>query len=181
MDRSDGPMCELAVELDGDPLGPPNRVYFMAFDAAIDLGKGDVAPPAQLEEGVFEVGPRAAELRDVAIERRPQGGTARVAPGKDVADLVGAGVASVQSLRKGATELSASVGIQDWTQNCGDGATHSITQGGEILWQGPSLGTYDSAVSTGVVAVQPGPIHLIVSPNAEYSCDTAVWADVELR
>lgn len=84
-------------------------------------------------------------------------------------------------LPAGTTELSGWFGLQDWVQKCGDGATGSIVQGGRTLWTSPSRGTYDEAVATGTVAVEAGTIQLVTSPNAEYSCDTAVWADVMVR
>lgn len=77
----------------------------------------------------------------------------------------------------GATSLRGAVGLQDWNQVCGDGATFSIEQAGVTLWTSGSRATYDPA-EVFVVAVAPGPLTLRAAPNAEYSCDTAAWLDV---
>ncbi len=81
----------------------------------------------------------------------------------------------------GVTSFSAMVGLQDWTQRCGDGATFSVVQDDATLWTSPPIVNYDDAVATGTIGVSPGELRLVASPNAEYSCDTAAWVDVELR
>lgn len=81
------------------------------------------------------------------------------------------------TIPQGATTLSAGIGLQDWVQRCGDGVTASIEQGGVTLWQSTSRANYDPVVATGDIAVQPGELHLLTSPNGEYSCDTAAWVD----
>lgn len=82
---------------------------------------------------------------------------------------------------EGASVFSAGVGLQDWAQQCGDGATFSVVQNGATLWQSSTLRNYDAAVATGEIAVSAGPLHLMVAANAEYSCDTAAWVDVAVR
>lgn len=87
----------------------------------------------------------------------------------------------VLNVPAGVSRFRGAVGLQDWGQQCGDGATFSLVQGGVTLWTSPPRANYDPAVATGDVAVEPGELHLVASPNAEYSCDTAAWVDVELR
>ncbi len=82
------------------------------------------------------------------------------------------------TLPEGVTHLSAAVGLQDWVQQCGDGATFSVTQDGVTLWTSQPRANYDEPEATGTLAVVPGEIHLVASPNSEYSCDTAAWVDV---
>jgi hypothetical protein len=79
------------------------------------------------------------------------------------------------------SSLTGGVGLQDWMQVCGDGASFFVEQGGVTLWSSGSLGTYDPAVDMGSVSVEPGRLSLRVSPNAEYSCDTAAWLDLRLH
>lgn len=81
----------------------------------------------------------------------------------------------------GMSSLTGGVGLQDWMQVCGDGASFFVEQGGVTLWSSGSLGTYDPAVDMGSVSVEPGRLSLRVSPNAEYSCDTAAWLDLRLH
>ncbi len=77
----------------------------------------------------------------------------------------------------GVTRLVGKAGLQDWAQQCGDGATFAVVQGGATLWQSGTITNYAPAEAFDVV-VAPGPLTLSTSPNAEYSCDTAVWVDV---
>jgi hypothetical protein len=87
----------------------------------------------------------------------------------------------VVTVPEGYTTLTAWVGLQDWNQQCGDGATFRVEQGGEVLWDSATVVNYGDAVPTSTVDVAAGELHFIADPNAEYSCDVAVWADVELR
>ncbi len=80
----------------------------------------------------------------------------------------------------GATTLSGAVGLQDWVQQCGDGASFAIVQGGVTLWSSPVLANYDPAVTTDAVPISPGALRLVTLPNGEYSCDTAAWLDVRV-
>ncbi len=77
--------------------------------------------------------------------------------------------------------LSGRVGAQDWVQVCGNGMTFEVWQGGVQLWASGVVRNYDEAVSMGAIAVSPGAVDLIAGHNGEYSCDTAVWADVRVR
>lgn len=80
----------------------------------------------------------------------------------------------------GVTRLTGAVGLQDWAQVCGDGAAFSVVQGGTTLWSSGVVRGYADAVPF-AVDVAPGALRLVVSPNAEYSCDTAAWLDVRGR
>lgn len=80
----------------------------------------------------------------------------------------------------GCDVLSARVGLQDWDQACGDGATFRIEQGGAELWRSATLANYSPAEPTGDIAVAAGALTLIADPNGDYACDTAVWADLEV-
>ncbi|MFN7143703.1 MAG: CotH kinase family protein, partial [Myxococcota bacterium] len=77
----------------------------------------------------------------------------------------------------GVTRLTGAVGLQDWAQTCGDGATFAIVQAGTTLWESGTLLNYTAAEAFDV-AVSPGALTLVASPNAAYSCDTAAWVDV---
>lgn len=81
----------------------------------------------------------------------------------------------------GMSTLSGRVGAQDWVQVCGNGMTFEVWQGGVQLWASGVVRNYDEAVSMGAIAVSPGAVDLIAGHNGEYSCDTAVWADVRVR
>jgi hypothetical protein len=76
--------------------------------------------------------------------------------------------------------LTGAVGIQDWNQRCGDGATFQVSQGGAVLWESGSLGTYDPAESFGPVAVSPGTVTLSTGVNGGYACDTTSWLGLAL-
>jgi hypothetical protein len=80
----------------------------------------------------------------------------------------------------GITTLHGKAGLQDWNQVCGDGAVFSVTQNGQTLWSSDVRHNYDAATDLGTVLIQPGNLELRVSPNGEYSCDTAVWVDVQV-
>lgn len=81
------------------------------------------------------------------------------------------------TIPRGVTRLTGRAGLQDWAQACGDGATFAIFQVGATLWSSGTLVNYTAAEAFDV-AVAPGPVTLVASPNAEYSCDTASWIDV---
>lgn len=81
----------------------------------------------------------------------------------------------------GADTVTGRVGIQDWVQVCGNGVAFEIWQGGVQLWSSGIVANYAAAVDIGSVAVTPGSVHLVVTPNGEYSCDTAAWLDVRVR
>ena len=81
----------------------------------------------------------------------------------------------------GATIMSAGVGLQDWVQQCGDGASFAIVQDRITLWESAVRRNYEPVLGTGEVRVSPGELHLVSSPNTEYSCDTAAWVDVVVR
>ena len=85
------------------------------------------------------------------------------------------------TLPAGVTALTGAVGLQDWNQTCGDGATFEIKPDGAVRWESGVLENYDAAVDFGTLAVAPGELVLTASPNAEYSCDTAAWLDVRVR
>lgn len=76
--------------------------------------------------------------------------------------------------------LRGAVGLQDWRQRCGNGASFAIAQNGVELWASPARGSYDPAVAFGPIDVAAGPLVLTTSPRGEYSCDTAAWLDLEL-
>jgi len=78
-------------------------------------------------------------------------------------------------------QLSGAVGLQDWNQRCGDGATFQVVQDGEVLWSSPTLATYDPAVSFGPVTVVPGSVLLQTEVNGAYTCDTTSWLDLALE
>lgn len=80
----------------------------------------------------------------------------------------------------GATRLVGLAGLQDWMQQCGDGATFAIEQGGRTLWSNGTLLNHQDAVAFDV-AVAPGELRLLTAVNTEYSCDTTVWAEVYAR
>lgn len=77
----------------------------------------------------------------------------------------------------GYATLSGAVGLQDWNQQCGDGARFRVEQGGAVLWQSDVVRNYDDAVPFSV-AIGAGALSLVADPVTEYSCDTAVWVDV---
>lgn len=81
----------------------------------------------------------------------------------------------------GMSTLTGRVGAQDWVQVCGNGMTFQVWQNGVELWASGVVMNYDKAVSMGSVAVVPGTVELVAGHNGEYSCDTAVWADVRVR
>lgn len=76
--------------------------------------------------------------------------------------------------------LQGAVGLQDWNQRCGDGASFRVEQGGATLWASGVRANYDAPLDMGAIAVRPGALTLTTDPGAEYSCDTTVWADVTL-
>jgi hypothetical protein len=78
-----------------------------------------------------------------------------------------------------AGRLSGKAGLQDWAQTCGDGAVFAIVQDGRTLWTSDTMRNYAPAEAFDV-DVAAGTVTLQTTPNAEYSCDTAVWADVWL-
>ena len=75
--------------------------------------------------------------------------------------------------------LRGKAGLQDWRQRCGDGAAFAIRQGGVDLWTSGLRKNYDAALAFDV-ELAPGPATLVTTPNAEYSCDTTSWLDLEL-
>lgn len=81
----------------------------------------------------------------------------------------------------GKTTLYGKVGLQDWNQRCGDGATFTITQNGVTLYQSGALGNYSAAEDIGALPVSAGSVTLITSPNSEYSCDTTAWLDLRVE
>ncbi|MFZ5482304.1 MAG: CotH kinase family protein [Myxococcota bacterium] len=80
---------------------------------------------------------------------------------------------------EGYARLTGAAGLQDWNQQCGDGATFAIEQAGETLWRSDGVANYDAAVPFDV-QVSQGTLTLVADPAAEYSCDTAAWVDVWL-
>lgn len=76
----------------------------------------------------------------------------------------------------GVTRLVGKAGLQDWVQQCGDGAVFAIRQG-TTLWESDTLRNYDAAAAF-EVEVSPGALTLVTTTNADYSCDTAAWVDV---
>ena len=80
----------------------------------------------------------------------------------------------------GMSTRTGRVGAQDWVQGCGNGMTFEVWQAGAQLWASGVVMNYDEAVSMGSIAVVPGSVELVAGHNGEYSCDTAVWADVRV-
>ncbi|HJN75523.1 MAG TPA: CotH kinase family protein [Myxococcota bacterium] len=77
-------------------------------------------------------------------------------------------------------QISGAVGLQDWNQRCGDGATFSIVQADEVLWQSSTLQTYDPSEAFDV-EVSAGSLTLQAGAGGDYSCDTTVWLDLALQ
>lgn len=76
--------------------------------------------------------------------------------------------------------LKGAVGLQDWNQQCGNGAQFVVEQDGRRLWESGELRNYDPAEVLEVV-VDAGELVLSVDALGEYSCDTAVWGDVRVE
>jgi hypothetical protein len=81
----------------------------------------------------------------------------------------------------GKSALTGRVGAQDWVQVCGNGMTFEVWQAGVQLWASDVVKNYDDPVAFGPIAVSAGSVELVAGHNGEYSCDTAVWADVRVR
>jgi hypothetical protein len=79
---------------------------------------------------------------------------------------------------EGMSVLRGKVGLQDWNQVCGNGASFRVEQEGVVLWESSGLQNYDAAVALPELAIKPGALQLIASDLGEYSCDTAVWLDM---
>ena len=145
------------------------------------LAGRDVAPCADLDGGVrlADMAPTGSVGWGELLVDRTNWGPGFTVAGRHFCTGVFAHAPSAVALTvpEGVTRLTGSVGLQDWAQRCGDGAAFAVVQGGATLWDSGTRVNYDDPVAFDV-PVTAGPVLLRADINADYACDTAVWADV---
>ena len=78
----------------------------------------------------------------------------------------------------GMTSLRGAVGLQLFAEDCSNGVTFTVSQGGAALWTSGVQTSYSEAEDMGDVAVAPGAVLLLADPMGDYGCDTAAWVDL---
>ncbi len=152
------------------------------------LAEGEVADCPEPEEGVL----RATDLSPsgtvswgtLDLDSTTTWGPGFIVAGEHHCTGVFAHAASTVTLQvpEGYGSLSGASGLQDWNRvsSCGDGATFHVLQDGVALWSSDTVMPYQQAMSFGPLEVEPGTVQLVTGVNADYSCDTTAWVDLEL-
>ncbi|MCP4805210.1 MAG: hypothetical protein GY913_19130 [Proteobacteria bacterium] len=79
---------------------------------------------------------------------------------------------------EGMTTLRGAVGLQLFGQDCSTGASFSVVQDGQVLWESGVLTSYADAEVMGDVPVSPGELSLLTHDLGNLSCDTTSWLDL---